>query len=224
MAGTRDGRGVLAGLSHELRAPLQTLLGNLDLLADGTLGELTEEQREAVQGASKQAEKILAIARDVLQVARIDAGKERVVVGDVALDEVIAREVADARPSAARAGLKVEIECATPLAVRSDGAKIGRILSNLLSNAIKYTNAGRIVVRAGRAGDTTFVEVEDTGPGIPHDQQQAVFDEYVRLDDTKPGTGLGLAIVQRLAALLTGRVMLHSEPGAGTRVRLDLPV
>lgn len=216
-------RTLLEGLSHELRTPLQSLLGYLDLVREGRLGPLAPDQADALAKAARNAERILAVARDVLQVARIDAGQEQVVAEDLDLAELLAAEAETARPLADAAGLRLRVDCPAGLRVRSDGAKIRRVLTNLLTNALKYTDEGAVTVRAGRAGADVFVEVADTGPGIPPESREAVFDEYVRLDRARDGTGLGLAIARRLAELLGGRLAMESELGAGTTVRLELP-
>jgi len=217
---TATQRALLEGLSHELRAPLQALLGHVDLLRGGTFGPLSDEQAGALESVSSNAEKILAVASDVLQVARIDAGHDRVVQEDVDMEALLRREVDDSRPLAEARGLSLAVECPGGLHVRSDRAKVARILTNLLSNAIKYTERGGVVVRAGEG---VFVEVEDTGVGIPEHKLRAVFDEYVRLDRAGEGTGLGLAIARRLAHLLGGELSLTSSEGAGTVARLELP-
>ena len=127
------------------------------------------------------------------------------------------------RPLAAEAGLRLLCECPSGLRTVSDGRKLARILTNLLTNSVKYTPAGSVTVRGGQGPTGIFVEVADTGAGIPPARQADVFKEYVRLDSGQEGTGLGLAIARRLADLIGGRLTLCSEVGAGTTVRLDLP-
>lgn len=210
---------LLEGLSHELRAPLQTLLGHVDLMRRGTFGELTAEQADALDAVAGSAEKILRVANDVLQVARIDSGLEKVRAEEVALDALLERELEDVRAQADAKGLRLELDCPPGLSVVSDEAKLGRILTNLLSNAVKYTEAGSVRVSARK----DRIEVIDTGVGIGAGDREAVFEEYVRLDTKQDGTGLGLAIVRRLAGLLGARLELESEPGRGTTVRLHLP-
>jgi signal transduction histidine kinase len=216
-------RAVLEGLGHELRAPLQSLLGYVDLLGDGTFGPLAPDQAAALASIAGNAERILSVTRDVLQVARIDSGHETVIVGEVDLDDLIRRELDSVRPLAAEAGLSLLCECPSGLRTRSDGRKIARILTNLLTNAVKYTPTGSVIVRAGKSPTGVFVDVVDTGAGIPPQRQADVFKEYVRLDGAQEGTGLGLAIARRLAELVGGRLTLSSEVGTGTTVRLDLP-
>ena len=216
---------LLRGLSHELRAPLQALLGHLDLVREGSLGPLTAAQTEALSAVAAGADRILAVCGDVLQVARIDSGHETAIRGEVALDQLLAREVAAVEPLARRAGLRIGLECPEGLTLESDGAKLARVVTNLLSNAVKYTPDGTVSVRAERLpGGGCAIEVADTGVGIPVEHQQAVFDEYVRLGGvTREGTGLGLPIVRRLVDLLDGEVTLESQPGRGTRVRVVIP-
>ncbi len=211
-------RALLEGLSHELRAPLQTLLGQIDLLAGGAYGPLTDEQNKAVGSVQRSAEKILTIANDVLEVVRIEAGHEEVLISDVVLDELLEREVEDARERAVAKGLSLTLECPSGLTVRSDGAKLARIVANLLCNAIKYTQTGGVTVRAC----ATAIEIADTGIGIPPESANEVFDAYVRLDATQPGAGLGLAIVRGLVRLLDAKLTMESETGRGTTVRVEL--
>lgn len=216
-------RRLVQGLAHELRAPLQSLLGHLDLLREGRYGPLTPEQGEALASVAAHAERILAVTRDVLQVARIEAGRDHVIVGEVELDALLRREVDAVAPLALSAGLELRLRCPPGLRAVTDGAKVARIVTNLLSNAVKFTPRGRVTVRAGVLGDGVFVEVADTGVGIPEERQEEVFAEYVRLDPGREGTGLGLSIARRLARLCGGDLTLASRPGEGTTVRLELP-
>lgn len=216
-------RTLLQGLAHELRAPLQSMLGHLDLVRDGTHGALAPAQAEALALVAANAERLLAVTKDVLQVARIDAGRDHVIVGEVELEALLRREVDAVAPLAGAAGLRLELECPPGLRAVTDGSKVARIVTNLLTNAIKFTPRGRVTVRAGRNGAGVFVQVEDTGTGIPPERHEDVFREYVRLDPAREGTGLGLSIARRLAHLCGGRLALDSAPGKGTTVRLDLP-
>jgi len=215
---------LLGGLSHELRAPLQSLLGHLDLLRTGTLGTLAEPQGRALESVGRNSEKVLAIIGDVLQVSRIDAGFDDVVSEEFPLCEALEGEAEDARPLAVSRGLQLEVSCDGPIALQTDGAKVRRIVMNLLSNGIKYTKEGRVTLRGFKDGDVAVIEVSDTGSGIPEDQVERVFEEYVRLDPDGEGSGLGLPIARRLARLLGGTLDLASAPGQGTTATLRLPV
>ena len=166
----------------------------------------------------RSAERILGIANDVLQMARIEAGRDEVTFGDVAVGALLAREIDEVREEAEKKGLRLTLECPAGLTVRTDGRKLARIVANLIGNAIKYTEKGGVIVRAH---DNT-IEVADSGPGIPPDKHDVIFHAYVRLDRTQPGTGLGLAIVSGLAAVLGARVSVGSAPGGGTTIRVEL--
>jgi signal transduction histidine kinase len=217
-------RSLLEGLGHELRTPLQSLLGYADLIASGALGELDPRQADAADALTRMAARILAVSHDVLQAARIDAGREELAVTEVELAPILVQEADAARTRAEEKGLDLEVECERGLAVRTDAGKIARILANLVSNAVKYTETGRIVLRAGALPEGAFLEVEDSGIGIPEAQREAVFDEYVRVGGTgAEGTGLGLSIALRLARLLGGSLELDSTERQGTRVRLVIP-
>ena len=216
-------RALLGGLSHELRAPLQALLGHVDLLRDGRHGEPTPDQAEALDRVAHNAEKILAVIGDVLQVARIDSGYDEVIVGEVALADLLNEEADDARALAESRGLELSVDCPAGLQVVTDGAKLRRIVTNLLSNAIKYTPEGGVRVRAATQDGAIRIEVTDTGVGIPKEKWKSVFGEYVRLDASADGTGLGLSIARRLAQLLGGRLELSSRVGEGTTFAFTLP-
>ena len=210
---------LLRGLAHELRAPLQSLLGHVDLLRDGTFGTVSDEQAEALAAVGRSAERILAIADDVLQVARIDAGQEAPASETVDLTALLREEAMHIVPAALAKGLDCHVVVPDGLVVTSDAAKLRRIATNLLRNAVKYTDEGTVTMRAGPG----YFEVADTGIGIPADRAEAVFEEYVRLHPDRTGTGLGLAIVRRLARLLGARVLLDSVPGKGATFRVELP-
>ena len=221
---TATQRSLLEGLGHELRTPLQSLLGFADLLASGSLGPLDQKQVEATDAISRTATRILAVARDVLQAARIDAGRERLEMEPVDLAELLRREADALQSLAVKKSLTLVVECPDGLVVETDRSKVSRILTNLLSNAIKYSDRGEIVLRGGTLSEGVFLEIEDQGIGIPADQQKAVFDEYVRLGGTRAeGTGLGLPIARRLARLLGGSLELESGDERGTRVRFEIP-
>jgi signal transduction histidine kinase len=220
-----DGQGaLLRGLAHELRAPLQSLLGHLDLVRDGTLGPLTTGQAESLAEVAAGAERLLSVCDDVLQVARIDSGHETVIRKEIALDGLLSREVAAMEPLARRAGLRIRCECTPGLRIDSDEAKLARVVTNLVSNAVKYTPRGEVAVRAERLPEGgCAIEVRDTGIGIAPEHHESIFEEYVRLQGSAEGAGLGLPIVRRLVELLGGSLSLDSEPGRGTRVRVLIP-
>lgn len=226
---------LLRGVSHDVKNPLGAARGYAELLELGVKGELTPGQRKFVEGIRRSIDGALAIIADLLDLARADSGgltMERVPT-DLA---GVAREAAEDHRAAARAaGHTLEWEPpGEPVRVHTDPARVRQVLGNLLSNAVKYTpSPGRIVVRAEqvngdgpRPGAWAALRVIDTGPGIPPEQREAVFDEFARLHEGTriQGHGLGLAISRRVARLLGGDLDVGGAPGQGAVFTLWLPL
>jgi signal transduction histidine kinase len=226
---------LLRGVSHDVKNPLGAARGYAELLEQGIRGELTPEQASFVAGIRRSIDGALAIIADLLDLARADSGGLHVERVPAELGQ-IARQVAeDHRPAARAAGHTLECPApAEPIPVHTDPARVGQVLGNLLSNAVKYTPPpGRITVRAERVeggdprpGPWAVLRVSDTGPGIPPEKREAIFDEFSRLHDGTQiqGHGLGLAISRRLARLLGGDLDVGGTPGQGATFTLWLPL
>ncbi|MCQ0970505.1 ATP-binding protein [Paracoccus sp. TK19116] len=227
LAGERSKDEMLTVMSHEMRTPLNGLLGTLDLLAMTPLGE---EQRRYVDVMTRSGELLLAHVNSVLDIARADAGALR-------LEEVpfgpskLVRDLLDSlRAKALRRGneLSVRTDGSDGMPVLGDPARLTQILINLVGNAIKFTQNGRIDVIIDRrtAGQVEF-RVRDTGIGIAPEDQERVFEDFVTLDASfnrnVEGTGLGLGIVRRLTRLMKGNIRIESERGQGACFVLTLP-
>ncbi|HVY62306.1 MAG TPA: ATP-binding protein, partial [Planctomycetota bacterium] len=221
----------LANMSHELRTPLTSIIGFADLLRREAYGPLTPKQAERVDAVLKNARGLLALVADILDLAKIEAGKLSVSPAPAAPGE-LAADVADVlRPLAAAKGLALEVEVAPDLpAVVTDAARARQILTNLGGNAVKFTAAGRVaiaVARAGRDEDAVRIEVLDTGPGIAPADLARLFRRFEQLEGSATrrhgGTGLGLHISRRLADLIGAAIEVESEPGRGSRFALVLP-
>ena len=220
---------LLRGITHDVKNPLGAARGYADLLEMGVKTPMPPEQAPLVAGIRRSVDGALAILGDLLDLARADSGGLPVHPTDVDLAAVVRAAAADHRPAAEAAGHALEVRLpAGPLPVRTDPARVEQVLGNLLSNAVKYTPPpGRITVGCSlEEGDGTWalVRVRDTGPGIPPEQREAVFDEFTRLEDGgAKGHGLGLAIARRIARLLGGDLALADEPGGGALFVLRLP-
>ena len=225
---------LLRGVSHDVKNPLGAARGYAELLEMGLKGPLTPEQTQYVQGIRRSIDGALAIIADLLDLARADSGglsMERVAAD---LARVASEAAEDHRPAAAAAGHTIQCAMAGPVRAYTDPGRVRQVLGNLLSNAIKYTPApGRITVRAervegdaGHPGEWAVVRVTDTGPGIPPDKRETIFDEFSRLHDGTgiQGHGLGLAISRRVARLLGGDLDVTGEPGEGATFTLWLPL
>ncbi|WP_420125771.1 sensor histidine kinase [Longimicrobium sp.] len=226
---------LLRGVSHDVKNPLGAARGYAELLQQGIKGELSPEQAKFVEGIRRSIDGALSILADLLDLARADSGGLHVERVPAELGR-IARDAAEDHRAAARAAGHV-LECpAPPDAVRvyTDPQRVRQVLGNLVSNAIKYTPApGRITVRveqadggSAREGVWAVLRVIDTGPGIPPEQREAIFDEFTRLHDGTQiqGHGLGLAISRRVARLLGGDLDVSSVPGEGAIFTLWLPL
>jgi signal transduction histidine kinase len=224
----------LTNVSHELRTPLNSIIGFADLLAEAA----DQRAQRYVQNISAAAKTLLTMINDLLDLAKIEAGRAEVRIGRVAVTDTCQTLVTLMKPLADKKQLDLRLELAEDIPlVRTDAGKLQQILYNLLSNAVKFTPAGgRVTVRAGleehqRSGRTVrevCVSIIDTGPGVAEADQQHVFEKFYQLDRTltkaSGGTGLGLAIARELTELLGGRLTLKSSPGHGAEFTVHLPV
>ncbi|WP_162164331.1 hybrid sensor histidine kinase/response regulator [Roseivivax isoporae] len=228
-AGERSKSRMLATMSHEMRTPLNGLLGTLELLEDTPL-DPTQARYLGVMRSSGDV--LLHHINDVLDIARLDAGRMRLEEQCFALNPFLEAIAAAQEPLAEQAGNTLT---ASGLDgndhVHGDPVRLRQILLNLLGNAIKFTEGGTVALEAERLPDGDLVELRilDTGLGIPEDQQERIFEDFVTLDASygrvHGGTGLGLGIVRRTVAALGGTLGVESEPGEGSLfwVRLPLP-
>jgi two-component system OmpR family sensor kinase len=212
----------VANASHELRTPLFSLGGFLELLSDEELDDAT--RREFIATMQGQMERLTKLSTDLLDLSRVDAGQLRVVEEPVDLSDVGRSLAAELEHLAAASGHQLEVEVEDDVWAAADEERVVQVGRALLVNALVHTPAGtRIVVRAHRRGDRVELGIEDNGPGIPPEHQEAVFERFYRIDDgaMASGSGLGLAIARELARLMGGSVGLESEPRK-TLVVLDL--
>jgi signal transduction histidine kinase len=220
----------MANITHELRTPLQGIMGLSDLVAKGVYGDTVERQRQAMTDIKASAKRLHALIDDLLQLAMHDAGKLEVKLEHVDIGELATSTTASAQWLLAGKKLEVEVEVdAGAPTIRTDRTKVNQILLNLLSNAIKFTpEGGTVALHVGATADAVLLEVTDTGVGIPADALPRVFDEFYQVDGSSVrefgGVGLGLALVKRLAELLGGTVAVESEVDRGTRFTVRLPL
>ncbi|MCH9809374.1 MAG: response regulator [Alphaproteobacteria bacterium] len=224
----------LAAMSHEMRTPLNGILGVLEILSDT---KLSTDQAGLIGTAQTSGESLLNLINEVLDFSKIRAGRLELDPGETNLEELVAKTVGSLRALALRSGNRLEYNVAgnLPLGVSVDGKRYQQILVNLIGNAIKFTAKGTIQITleveeaaSGRACIRTCVR--DTGVGISADKVMTVFDEFTMLKceevGTVQGTGLGLALCQQLVRAMDGEIGVESEPGKGSNFwyRLELPV
>ena len=214
--------------SHELRTPLTSILGYLEALRDGAVGEVAPQQARFLDVIERNGERLRRLVDDLLDVARADAGRLGLAMDEVDLAAVVGDCVQAARPAAAEKGIELRSHGDDALPVLGDQTRLAQVLDNLVSNALKFTPVGgTVAIRAWARGDEVLCEVSDSGPGIPPSEQERLFERFYRgsqaTDDAVQGTGLGLAITKMIVEAHGGRIDLDSEEGRGTRARFAIP-
>jgi two-component system, sensor histidine kinase len=214
----------LAAASHDLRQPLHAMTLFVAAMEDNARYPETKDMVGNIQRCTTALE---ALLQTLLDISKIDAGVIEPQLDNFSLVQTIEHLQLEFAPQAKAAGLAFAVQC-EDVVVHSDSSLVERILRNLITNAIRYTPHGRIDIRCQATHDGIRVEVADTGIGIPAEQQERVFDEFVQLGnperDRTKGLGLGLAIVRRLANLLAIPLTLESTPGEGSTFTLMLPM
>ena len=222
----------LAAMSHELRTPLNAISGYLQLIELGVHGPVTEAQHRALSRAQHSQQHLLGLINDVLNFAKLEAGRIEYHLEDLRLDDVVSQMMPMIEPQLEAKGIAPAARIAPGIMVRADRDKLQQILLNLLSNAAKFTDAGgRVTVEAAPCDDTSAdrvcLEVTDTGCGIPADKLDEIFDPFVQahrqLTHVTEGAGLGLAISRDLARGMGGEILVRSIEGEGATFTLVLP-
>jgi signal transduction histidine kinase/HAMP domain-containing protein len=218
---------LVATVSHELKTPLTSIRLAVHLLAEETLGALTPKQMELVLDARENAERMLAIINNLLDLARLERGQNQLDRRPWRPAELLQAAADAAHARAADKGVELTVEAAPDLPpVAVDGPRFGHALNNLLDNAVTYTDrGGRVTLAAARDGDGVAITVADTGGGIPPEFVPHIFERFFRVPGrSRPsGLGLGLAIVHEIVTAHGGTITCESTPGAGTVFRLTLP-
>ena len=219
---------LLATVSHELRTPLAAAHGYIELLRRGMRGGLTPTQRSDIESIAICHEHLLRVLDNALAGARLDGGHLDLALEHVALDDALQGLQAYVAPDFEAKGIEYVCEAGDPsVAVLADRSKLRQIMLNLLTNAVKYTPSGGSVTVTWTAGDGSVdIAVTDTGIGIAPDDQERVFEPYVRIARGEPGdrgAGLGLAISRKLARAMGGDVTVVSTAEAGSNFTLTLP-
>jgi signal transduction histidine kinase len=218
----------LATMSHELRTPLNSILGFSEVLLSGNL--LSDKQHRWVNNIQTSGEKLLNLINDILDLAKIEAGKMQVRLENFSVHDVCEGLLNMFRPLAEKKNIDLRSQIPPDIPVmRQDVTKLQQILQNLLSNAVKFTpEGGRVLLKAEHEGSQVVLTVTDTGVGIAPEEQDLVFEKFRQsgnpLTREHAGTGLGLSIVRELSILLGGEVSLKSELGRGSTFTVRLPL
>jgi signal transduction histidine kinase len=226
-AADRERAAFLAAVSHELRSPLNAILGFADILMEEVDGPLEPTAREEVEQIRGSGAHLLALINDILELSALESGQLRLSRGRVDLTALANEVVREARGLVGEKPLTVRVEAAAPVVARVDQRRIRQVLGNLVNNAIKFTQRGEVVVRVAREGGLATLSVSDTGPGISPQERAVIFQEYKQTRaerQRRRGTGLGLAIARRLVLLHHGSITVESELGRGSTFKVLVPI
>jgi signal transduction histidine kinase len=225
LAYDRDRSAFLAALSHELRTPLNAILGFTEVLLSEVDGPLSADARENLTVVRSSGEHLRALIDDILDLSALESGELKLNSEPIDVLPVASEVVREARVTAARKGLTVELGGAPALAF-ADARRVRQIIGNLLGNAVKFTERGRVWVRIEPREGGAAITVADTGPGIAPEDRDAIFEEFFQTKESgrsRVGTGLGLAITRRLVQMHGGFIDLKSELGKGSSFTVVLP-
>ena len=220
----------VSAVSHELRTPLSSILGYVEMLVEGSGGELMAEQLRVLGVVNRNARRLLALIEDLLTISKVESGTFRLALGPVEVRSLVegARQAVLPDLVGRRLSLTVDVDQDVGTIV-GDATQLDRVMINLLTNAIKFTpDGGRISVAVERQDEMVSIRVQDTGIGIPLDEQPRVFEPFFRSSSAQqlavPGTGLGLSITKKVIEEHRGQISFASSPGQGTQVIVRLPV
>jgi signal transduction histidine kinase len=214
-------------VSHELRSPLNAILGFADVLGTEVDGPLTDAAREEVEQIRGSGVHLLELINDILEFSALEGGQLKLTRTRVDLTQVASEVVREAAGIVGMKPLQVHVTGDAGVLAHVDARRVRQILQNLVGNAIKFTQRGEVVVTVLRDGSRALVRVRDTGPGINAAERAMIFNEYKQAGEEsarRRGTGLGLAIARRLVLMHGGLIQVESELGHGSTFTVTLPL
>jgi signal transduction histidine kinase len=223
----------LASMSHELRTPLTSILGLSEVLQEEYFGKLNSKQKQYLNDIRESGQHLLLLINDILDIAKIEAGKMELELGPVVVKELLENSLIMIKEKAGKHNIKLDVDLAPEikgLKIQADERKLKQIIFNLLSNAVKFTpDGGRIQLGASCEDGKLAVAVTDTGIGISLEKQEKVFQEFYQVEaglkDKTPGTGLGLPLSRKMVEMHGGEIWCESEgEGKGSRFVFTIPL
>ena len=219
----------LANVSHELRTPLNSIIGFTRIVLRRSEGKIEPLQKENLQKVLVSSDHLLTLINELLDLAKIEAGRMEAFAETFKLDEIIRVATTTVEPLLRNGNVKLITEIAPDIPpMKTDRDKLKQCVLNLLSNAVKFTEKGEIKVAAARNNGTVKLTVSDTGIGMNQEALKYIFDEFRQADMSSTrkygGTGLGLAIVKKFINLMGGEIVVESEVGKGSQFTITLPM
>ena len=218
----------VATVSHELRTPLTSIHGYLELVLEAGSDAVADEQREFLSIVNRNTNRLRRLVDDLLLVSEIDAGRLNLKLDDLELGALALESIESSRPQAEARGISLDFTAERTIQLPGDRVRLGQLMDNVISNALKFTpRGGTVSVRTSRSNGSAVLEVEDTGIGVPKDEQAQLFDRFFRAraagESAIQGTGLGLSISQAIATAHGGLIEVSSNGEVGTTFRVALP-
>jgi signal transduction histidine kinase len=220
----------ISNISHELRTPLTHVKGYLELLADQSLGPLSEAQDEATQVMARAVERLETLINDLIKFSESAKGGISLQLDNIAIDGLLEKVTSHALYKAEKR--EITLKCHIPETlphIIADEENLNWVISQLVDNAIKFTNpGGKVSIAAGHEGLQVTISIVDTGIGIPKERLEEIFLPFHQLDNSPRrrygGTGMGLTLVKRILEAHNSRLQIHSVPGKGSRFQFSLPL
>lgn len=219
----------LSNMSHELRTPLNSIMSLSRVLIMQAKNKLTEEENNYLEIVERNGKQLLSLINDILDLSKIEAGKMDVNPEFISLNSLLNSIRDNFMPIVNEKGLELKLEIKADLPeIETDGAKLHQVLQNIISNSVKFTEKGNIDIKVDFDSEKVYIDIRDTGIGIPQNEQSNIFDEFRQIDGSSSrqyqGTGLGLAIVSKLLKVLNGDIELKSKTGEGSLFSIILPL
>ena len=220
----------IASMSHEMRTPLNAMIGFTSLVREGVAGEVNEQQKGHLHRSLEASRHLLQLIQEAIDVSELEAGTIKPRIESVSLGDLAEEAMQEIEPKAGKKSLQLLIDVPEGLAINTDRQRLRQCMVNFLSNAVKYSERGTITLSASKPDqDTVMISVTDTGIGIGKEDATTLFAPFIRLDSpltvAAGGTGLGLYITRKIATeLLGGEVFVESTPGHGSTFSMRLPI
>ena len=218
-------------VSHELRTPLTSIIGFVSFILDGKAGAINDRQRNSLARVQRQSKRLAALINDLLDISRIESGRIQMDQAPISLLESVTQRIEEIRPQADEKSIRLALTAPESVPkVLGDEARLGQVFTNLIGNAIKFTpENGDVNIKVEADGNLLHVEVIDTGPGIPPEERQKIFDKFYQLSDISTrqqgGSGLGLSISKSIVEAHGGKLWIDDgNQGKGSNFQFVLPL
>ncbi|MBP6977260.1 MAG: hybrid sensor histidine kinase/response regulator [Bacteroidales bacterium] len=217
----------LSVLSHELKSPINAIEGYLQIMKEKQVGDRIDDYEVMINRSIERLKGMRTLIMDLLDLTKLESGKKQREIKKIDVSEITKMAIHSMEPMAIQKNVRIYYDNGEPCYLNGDSAEIEIILNNLLSNAVKYNKeGGQVYVHVKGTDDRVMIKVEDTGIGMSEEDQEKLFQEFVRIKNVKTknitGSGLGLSIVKRLADLYAGEVQVTSKPDVGTSFTVTL--